>query len=120
MTDIMATKGLAAHQWRKHGTCSGLSAEAYFRKSRTAFNAISRPSVLRSHDEILIVSAKDVETAFLQDNPLLATETLTVTCREDHIQEVRICLTKDLQIRRCSADVSTDCDLQDAVLHPIR
>ena len=47
MTDIMGSSGLAWHQWRKHGTCTGLSAEDYFRLSRLAYESITRPELLR-------------------------------------------------------------------------
>ena len=33
MSDIMGSSGLAWHQWRKHGTCTGDSAADYFSKS---------------------------------------------------------------------------------------
>lgn len=36
-----------------------------------------------------------IEEAFLRDNPDLAQDMLTVTCRGGHIQEVRLCLSKD-------------------------
>ncbi len=38
------TAGLARYQWRKHGSCSGLAASAYFTAASEAFNRIkSRP-----------------------------------------------------------------------------
>ena len=36
MIDIMGSRGLAWQQWKKHGSCSGRSAEEYFTKSREA------------------------------------------------------------------------------------
>ncbi len=36
------------------------------------------------------------------------------------IQEARICLTKDLEPRRCGADVIRDCRMQDAVMEAVR
>ncbi|MGR3568333.1 MAG: ribonuclease T2 family protein, partial [Pseudooceanicola nanhaiensis] len=38
----------------------------------------------------------------------------TVTCKQGYIQEVRLCLTKDLEPRRCGNDVLRDCNLGDA------
>ena len=52
-------------------------------------------------------------------NPGLDRDKLTVTCRDGHIQEVRICLTRDLEPRRCGADVIRDCTLSDARLMAI-
>ncbi|MEL7172494.1 MAG: ribonuclease T, partial [Pseudomonadota bacterium] len=47
MADIMGSGGLAWHQWKKHGRCSGLSPQAYFDRARTAFEKVTRPSLLR-------------------------------------------------------------------------
>jgi ribonuclease T2 len=38
MADIMGTPGLAWHQWKKHGSCTGLSATGYFDLSRQAYD----------------------------------------------------------------------------------
>ena len=64
--------------------------------------------------------AEVVEGAFLEANPGLKPDQITVTCRDGMIQEVRLCLTKDLAPRRCGADVIRDCRLKDAVLEPLR
>ena len=39
MADIMGTSGLAWHQWKKHGVCSGLSASAYYALSARPMTA---------------------------------------------------------------------------------
>jgi ribonuclease T2 len=36
------------------------------------------------------------------------------------IQEARICLTKDLTLRRCGDDVIRDCRMKDAVMEAVR
>ncbi|CTQ33708.1 ribonuclease T2 family protein [Jannaschia rubra] len=120
MADIMGSAGLAFHQWRKHGACSGLSAPAYFAAARRAYDAVNRPQVLRDLGREVTLPALLVEEAFLDANPALGPRGLTVTCKSGHVQEVRICLTKDLAPRDCGADVARDCDLDRARLPPVR
>ena len=120
MADIMGTSGLAWHQWDKHGRCTGLSAENYYRLSREAYGRITRPEVFRRLDRTVKLPASVVEEAFLADNPGLAADEITITCRSGYIQEARICLTRDLEPRRCGADVIRDCTLEDALFEPVR
>ncbi|MGB0960804.1 MAG: ribonuclease T2 family protein [Halocynthiibacter sp.] len=119
MTDIMGTGGLAWHQWKKHGRCSGLSSDAYFALSRDAFAKINRPAVFRKLDKTYALPARVIEAAFLKDNPEFTKDMITITCRDHHIQEVRVCLTKDLEPTRCGRDTLRDCTLKDARMPPI-
>ncbi len=120
MADIMGTSGLAWHQWRKHGSCSGLSSQDYFRLSRLAYGQVTRPDLLRQLDREVRLPAEVIEEAFLEANPALTDDMLTVTCQGGRVQEVRICLTRDLEPRGCAADVARDCTLQDALFAPMR
>lgn len=120
MADIMGSSGLAWHQWKKHGRCSGLPAEDYFRLSRLAYGAVTRPAALRELGRAVTLPASVVEAAFLEANPGLAPDGVTVTCREGRVQEVRVCLTRGLEPRRCGGDVRRDCALPDALLPPVR
>ena len=61
-----------------------------------------------------------IEKAFLESNPQLSRDQITVTCKSGMIQEVRICLTKDLEPRRCGPDVIRDCTMTDADLDAVR
>ena len=58
MADIMGTPGLAWHQWKKHGTCSGLSASDYFAQSRLAYDTVVRPPVFRKLDRAVKLPGK--------------------------------------------------------------
>ncbi|WP_461427576.1 ribonuclease T2 family protein [Gymnodinialimonas sp.] len=120
MADIMGTSGLAWHQWRKHGVCSGLEARDYYALSRLAYASVERPDLLRRLDTEVRVPASVIEEAFLEVNPQLQPDMLTVTCRANRIQEVRICLTRDLEPRTCGADVIRDCSSPDALFSPMR
>lgn len=120
MTDIMGTSGLAWHQWKKHGSCSGLSASDYYETSRKAYDSIVRPAVFKKLDKRVKVPASVIEEAFLKANPTLEKDMVTVTCRDSYIQEVRVCLSKDLEPVPCGRDVIKDCTLDNAILPPVR
>lgn len=120
MTDIMGGAGLAFYQWKKHGRCSGSSAAAYFQSARAAFHSISLPPLFKLVDQPLTIPASVVEDAFVEANPSLQRDQITVTCKAGRIQEVRICLARDLTPRRCGAGVLQDCRLSDALLEPLR
>ncbi|MES2550660.1 MAG: ribonuclease T2 [Pseudomonadota bacterium] len=120
MADIMGGAGPAFYQWKKHGRCAGLSAANYFRTARAAYDRVTVPGFLSEVSRRLQVPAEVIEAAFLEANPDLARDQITITCKEGLIQEARICLTPDLEFRRCGKDVLRDCQLQDAVLEPVR
>jgi ribonuclease T2 len=120
MADIMGGAGPAFYQWKKHGRCSGLSAEGYFQTARQAYESITVPSVFSDVSRPLTLPASVIEDAFLEANPNLARDQITITCKDGLVQEARICLTPDLKPRRCGADAIRDCRLKDAVLEPVR
>lgn len=119
MADIMATSGLAWHEWQAHGRCSGLSAQDYFALSRRAYAAVTRPEVLRKLEKDVRLPGRVIEEAFLEVNPQLSADGVTVTCPDNRIREVRICLTKDLEPRDCGADVIRDCAAGSALFDAI-
>ena len=120
MADIMGGAGLAFYQWKKHGRCAGLSSHDYFATARRAYDSIAIPPVFAKISKTLKVPASVIEGAFLESNPGFQPDQITITCKDGHIQEVRICLGKDLTPRRCGDDTIRDCRLKDAVLEAVR
>lgn len=120
MADVMGSGGSAWYQWKKHGRCAGLSADAYFELVREAFASVERPEVFRQISDTIMLPASVVEEAFLEANPAFEADGVTVTCKESRIQEVRICLNKDLSPRLCSDDTRWDCLVDNADMPPIR
>ena len=120
MADIMGGAGLAFYEWKKHGRCSGLSSTAYFATARRAYDSIRIPAVFSQVVKPLQIPAQVVEDAFIEANPGLSRDQITIGCKDGLIDEVRLCLTPDLSLRQCGADVIRDCRLADAVLEPVR
>jgi ribonuclease T2 len=99
---LFPTEGLARHQWRKHGTCSGSSPGDYFADTRRAREKVVIPPALRGSDRDQTWTPIELERAFVAANPGLRTDMMSVACRRGVLQEVRICFTRDLRgFRSC-------------------
>ena len=120
VSDVFGGAGAAFYQWKKHGRCAGLPARDYYALARRAFEAVKISPVFARINTDLKVPASVIESAFLEANPALRPDQVTVTCKAGMIEDVRICLTRDLEPRRCGADVIRDCRLQDAALNAVR
>src|SRR5260370_10518200 len=101
MLDLMPAPGLIFNEWDKHGTCSGLAARAYFETIRKARSAVKIPPEYLELSEPKTVAPAEIEDAFIKVNPGLSTQAIAVTCNRTRLSEVRICMTKDLQLRTC-------------------
>lgn len=123
MLDIMPARGLVNHQYRKHGTCSGLGPDAYFRTARRAFESISIPARYLSPRKPVTVSPREVEDDFIKANRGLRPDMISIACgRGNRLREVRICLTRELTPRPCgiNEDQAKLCRIDKIVLPPVR
>jgi ribonuclease T2 len=102
--NVTPSRALIQHEWRRHGTCSGLTQRDYFAAATAAFGAVEIPSRYRSPPREIATTADDVRAAFLSVNSQLQTEGVTVVCRRSELAEVRLCLDTDLQPRACSPE----------------
>jgi ribonuclease T2 len=119
MADIMGSGGLAWHQWKKHGRCTGLSSRAYFLLLREAFDRVARPAALRELGRPVRIDPDVIEAAFLRANPGAEPDGVTVTCRDGRLHEVRVCLDRSLNFRRCEPDARRDCSADLIRLPPV-
>lgn len=120
MADIMGSGGLAWYQWQKHGRCTGLSAADYYGTTRAAADRVEIPDVFDDLARDITLPPAVVEDAFIEANPDLGRDGITVTCRGDALQEVRICLTPDLEPRDCAPDVRRDCSRDRVLMEKVR
>ena len=120
MADIMGSGGLAWHQWKKHGRCSGLDPAEYFALAREAWEMVRRPDVLRRVRTPIRVAPAAIEQAFIEANPVLKPDGVTVTCKDRRIREVRICLNKSLVPRPCTGRAARDCAMSNPLFPPMR
>ena len=103
MLDIMPSRGLVIHEYRTHGTCSGMDPVHYFDMATRLFNSINIPDRFRNPFESQVVSAEDVKRDFLRANPGFRPDMISVVCggAGGMLKEVRLCLSKDGKPRGC-------------------
>jgi ribonuclease T2 len=104
MLDIMPSKRLIFHEYRKHGTCSGLGVDGYFRLSRQLYEKVKIPDrFVRLTDDRLTVSPSELVADFMAANPDLRPDMMVVECggAGNRLKEVRICFTKEGAFRAC-------------------
>lgn len=94
--DIMPSMGLIGHQWRKHGSCSGLDQRGYLEATRAAWEAMAIPEMATGR-----VDPAEVEAAFVAANDGLPEDGIAIACADGHVTEARICMTTDLAFRAC-------------------
>jgi ribonuclease T2 len=117
MLDIMPSMRLVFHEYRKHGTCSGLGVDGYFELARELHGKVRIPArFVGPVDERMTVSPSELVGEFMAANPTLKPDMIAVACggAGNRLKEVRICFDKagtfracgrnENQARLCSAD----------------
>ena len=121
MADIMGSAGLAWHQWRKHGRCSGMEATEYFEASRAAWLRWPVPETLSPDGMPAGLDGGAVIDRMQAALPDLPAEAITPICRGRALREIRLCLDRDMQPRQCGADVvARGCPPGPLVQQPLR
>jgi ribonuclease T2 len=94
--------GLIQHEWKTHGTCSGLSAADYFAALRKARDGVKIPPAFESLAKRRTESPTKVQEQFATANPERTTSSIRATCTNGTLQDVRLCLDKSLRPRACT------------------
>jgi ribonuclease T2 len=120
MLDLMPAPRLVYHEWDEHGTCSGLSAAAYFKTVRDARSAVSIPPQYSDLASALTVNPDGVRNEFIKVNPKLTSGAISIDCDRQNLREVRICLDKNLGFRDCPGVVRQSCRRGAISMPPVR
>jgi len=120
MLDLMPAPRLIFHEWDRHGTCSGLSARAYFETVRKARAVVKIPPEYLDVKSELAVTPDTVEEAFTKANPGLSRGAIAIGCDNKRLREIRICMTRDLAFRDCAEVDRRSCRRDKLVMPPVR
>lgn len=99
--DIYPDAGLLEHEWQTHGTCSGLGADAFFTTARNAYRSVVIPRKLAGLTSQTSMSPSEIMNLFMVDNPKIPRESLAVSCGNNYLTAVEICLDQTLRPTQC-------------------
>jgi ribonuclease T2 len=105
--DIMPDPSLVAHEWQKHGTCSGLGADAYFALMRSIRKSITIPEALRNLKETQMMAPAEIKALFVTANPAIKAQDMVIGCANNTLVQVQFCVAKDGTPTAC--DTIRDC-----------
>ena len=124
MLDVMPSKQLIIHEYRKHGTCSGLTPFAYFEFVRKEFAEIKIPERYVNPFESQFVAPEDFAGELIEMNPGLKPEMIAVSCggAGNRLKEIHICLTKTGEPTACGANENAKrmCQASKMFIPPVR
>jgi len=119
MLDLMPSPSLVRHEWKRHGTCSGMPPAEYFDAVRAARGRVRIPEAYSHPRRSRTVDAQEVRTDFLRANPGFDGRDFAVVCRQRHLREVRVCLDRELRPTACGGEVRDQCR-GEITVRPIR
>jgi ribonuclease T2 len=120
--EIYRDKGLAIGEWRKHGECSGLEPSLYFQAEIALFRKIRIPRTLVAPAQPLRATPREIAQAFASANPgMIEPDMVSISCRRGELEEVRLCVGKDLSgFRTCGSAAPDTCGAGEITIPPVR
>ena len=101
--DIYPDQGLLQHEWQTHGTCSGLSADAFLRTARSAVQGIVIPPRLKTLTSQISLPPDQIIELFAESNPAIPRSSFALSCGHNYLTAIEVCLDKSLHPIACSA-----------------
>ena len=122
--DVMPGRGLVIHEWRKHGTCSGVSPRAYFGLAEKLFRKIVIPKAYIAPARPLKRAPGQIAQDFARANKGFTKEMFAVVCKgrgeTARLTEVRACFTPEGHPSRCGVNERRACRARLVVIPPVR
>ena len=124
MLDIMPSPRLVIHEYRRHGTCSGLDPASYYDLSRTLFAKVKVPPAYVNPVSPMFIGPAELVREFVAANPALNQDMIGVECRGagKRLRAVRICFSREGDFRACGAneDQRRLCSAERIYVPPVR
>ncbi len=124
MLPIMPSKKLIIHEWKKHGSCVGVSMADYFRATRILFQKVRIPARYLAPQAPVVTTPQQLVTDFVKTNRDLTADMISVQCGNardrGRLSELRICLDRRGNFSQCGRNEARQCRAQTLVMPPVR
>lgn len=101
--DIYPDPALLEHEWMTHGTCSGLDPDTYFATARNALHSVQVPAKLGGLTAQISLPPDQIVNLFTDSNSTLPQSSIRVSCGNNYLTAVEVCLDKSLHPTACGA-----------------
>ncbi|MDP9138973.1 MAG: ribonuclease T2, partial [Pseudomonadota bacterium] len=124
MLPVMPSPQLIVHQWRKHGSCSGLPIADYFALVQSLFAKVRIPARYLAPTAVIATNPGAIVSDFVKSNRGLDPSMISVRCgsrkRQARLAEVRICFARDGGFAACGRNEHPSCKAASLHLPPAR
>jgi ribonuclease T2 len=124
MLPLMPSRNLIIHQWRKHGSCSGLSMGDYFALTKALFSKVRIPARYLSPAAVITTSPSAIVEDFIKSNHGLTPSMISVRCRfrrgQARLTGIDICFALHGGFVACGAEDKRRCTASSLLVPPAR
>ncbi len=124
MMDLMPSRKLIIHEWRKHGSCSGLSQAGYFEAIRSLREKLRIPARYLSPAAEISTTPQQLVRDFVLSNKNLTGGMISVQCGNTRdtarLSELRICLDRKGTFTPCGRNEARHCRARRLIMPEVR
>ncbi len=119
VADIMPAE-IIEHEWKEHGTCSGLSGDDYFALIRKVYKSVHIPDGFRAPASSFSTSPQKLKSDFERVNSGLSDSNVVIQLNGNYLNAVEFCVAKGSQPSAASCSGVPDAHRGTFIVPPVR
>ncbi len=124
MMDLMPSRKLIIHEWKRHGTCSGVSQADYFRAIRLLREKVKVPARYLSPQQDVVTTPEQLKKDFMGTNLGLRADMMSVQCGNardtTRLSDLRICLDRQGAFTACGGNEARACRARTLIMPRVK
>jgi ribonuclease T2 len=101
LADLIPDPTLVTHEWSKHGTCSALGVDGYFKLMRSVRESIHIPPLFQQLSQQTWIAPSAIKASFTASNPQLLEDDMRIGCAGNTLVQVQICTDRNGKPTSC-------------------